>query len=86
MDPSKGVNLQIGVSWDFFGQGEKVDLDATIVMINDIGDIIDAVYYNKLTSDCGSIVHSGDCRDGAKEAMMKLFQSILSGFHLPFLI
>ena len=54
------------MSWDFLG-GQKVDLDATIVMINDIGDIVDAVYYNKLRSDCGSIVHSGDQRDGTKE-------------------
>jgi len=42
------------MSWDFFG-GEKVDLDATIVMIDEMGAVIDAVFYNKKASDCGSI-------------------------------
>jgi len=37
-----------------------VDLDATLVMIDECGIIIDAIYYNKLESDCGSVKHSGD--------------------------
>lgn len=57
--------IRVELSWDFFG--EAVDLDATIVMIDDVGNIMDAVYYNKLKSDCGSITHSGDHRDGQKE-------------------
>jgi len=36
-------------------------------MIDDIGNMVDAVYYNKLISNCGSIVHSGDQRDGTLE-------------------
>jgi len=36
-------------------------------MIDDIGNIVDAVYYNKLVSDCGSISHSGDKRDGNRK-------------------
>ena len=36
-------------------------------MINEFGTTVDAVYYNKLTSDCGSVKHSGDQRDGTKE-------------------
>ena len=59
MKPERGANLTIGMSWDFFG-GEKVDLDATIVMIDEMGAVLDAVFYNKLASDCGSIKHSGD--------------------------
>ena len=56
----------MGLSWDFFGD-EKVDLDGTVVMIDDIGNIVDAVYYNKLKSDCGAIIHTGDQQDGTKE-------------------
>ena len=33
-------------------------------MLDDCGATIDAVYYNKLRSDDGSIVHSGDSKDG----------------------
>jgi len=54
--------IVIGLKWEFCD--EVIDLDATIVMIDDVGNIVDAVYYNKLVSDCGSIVHSGDNEDG----------------------
>lgn len=54
------------MSWDFFG-GKKVDLDATIVMINEMGQTTDAVFYNKLISDDGAIQHSGDNRDGVQD-------------------
>jgi len=33
-------------------------------LIDDIGAVKDAVFYNKLNSDCGAITHSGDNRDG----------------------
>ena len=42
-----GQNVDIGVSWDVFN-GEKIDLDATVVMIDEMGQIFDAVYFNKL--------------------------------------
>ena len=29
-------------------------------MIDEMGQTIDAVYYNKLSSDCGALTHSGD--------------------------
>jgi tellurium resistance protein TerZ len=47
--------------------GQKVDLDGSVVIVNEMGHTIDAVFYNKLTSDCNAIVHSGDQRDGTKE-------------------
>ena len=46
-----GPIVDICLSWDFFG-GEKVDLDASCVMIDETGHTVDAVYYNKLNSDC----------------------------------
>ena len=63
--------IQIGLKWDFFG-GEKVDLDATIVMINELGGTLDAVYYNQLTSECSTITHSGDQRDGTQDGYDEL--------------
>lgn len=36
--------LELGLSWDF--DGDAIDLDATVVLINDLGGISDAVYYN----------------------------------------
>ena len=32
-----------------------------------MGHTIDAVFYNKLNSDCQAISHSGDQKDGVKE-------------------
>ena len=36
-------------------------------MIDEMGAVKDAVFYNKLVSDCQSIRHSGDQRDGTAE-------------------
>jgi len=33
-------------------------------MIDEMGSIKDAVFYNKLNSDCGAITHSGDNQHG----------------------
>jgi tellurium resistance protein TerZ len=62
--------LEIGLSWDFIG--DEIDLDATVVLINDVGSIADAVYYNQLVSKCGAITHSGDCKDGKKDGFNEL--------------
>ena len=59
LDPANGSIIQLGLSWDFFDD-EPIDLDATVVMIDEMGSIKDAVFYNKLNSDCGAITHSGD--------------------------
>ena len=63
LDPARGTTIQLGLSWDFFGD-ETVDLDATVVLIDDMGTVKDSVFYNKLRSDCGAVTHSGDNRDG----------------------
>ena len=59
INPGKNPILKFNVKWDLF-TSKSVDLDATVVMINEYGSIVDAVYYNKLKSDCGTINHSGD--------------------------
>ena len=37
LNPSFGGNLQVGLAWDF--KGEKIDIDATCVLLNDLGCI-----------------------------------------------
>ena len=59
----KNGEIKFGLKWDLTSQ--KVDLDATIVMIDELGEIVDAVYYNQLKSKCGAVKHSGDQSDGA---------------------
>ena len=50
MPPAGAINsdipLEIGLMWDFEEEGKEVDLDATVVMIDGIGNIKDAVFYN----------------------------------------
>ena len=71
MEPITGTDLplgrfiEIGLSWDMFG--EKVDLDLTLVLLTDSGQLIDAVYYNKTSTDDRSVIHSGDEKTGDKE-------------------
>jgi stress response protein SCP2 len=49
--------LKIGISWDLI---EKIDLDCQCVLLNDLGQVEDAVYYNQQKSKCGNVQHSGD--------------------------
>ena len=65
------------MTWDLFG-GDSVDLDATVVIINEYGTTVDAVYYNKLTSDCNSIVHSGDQGTGKSDSHSEIIKINLS--------
>lgn len=65
----------MGLGWDvrkakglrgiFGGGGGDVDLDASCLLFNAGGQQIDQVWFRQLTSQDGSIVHSGDNRTGA---------------------
>ena len=72
--------LEIGLMWDFENDVE-VDLDATVVMIDEVGNIKDAVFYNKMHSDCGSITHSGDSKDGKKDGYDEIITIHLDKVH-----
>lgn len=72
--------LMIGLGWDpvkssgkglfgsVFGKAApEIDCDASILMLNasdKLGSKENVIYYGKLTSNCGSVVHSGDNRTG----------------------
>jgi len=67
-------SITMGLGWDaikkkgLFGFGaksESVDLDASVVLFDDAGKVIDTVWFRQLKSKDGSIVHTGDNRTGA---------------------
>ncbi|MCK7575112.1 MAG: TerD family protein [Chromatiales bacterium] len=46
------------------GGGESIDLDASCLLFDDSGELVDAVWFRQLTSRDGSIHHTGDNRTG----------------------
>ena len=46
---------------------EKVDLDASAVLFDACGGVIDAAYFKQLSICNGAVVHSGDNRSGEGE-------------------
>ena len=70
------THIVMGLGWDpitkkgFFGFGggkEDVDLDASCLMFDENKELVDEVWFRKLRSSCGSVVHTGDNRTGAGE-------------------
>lgn len=61
--PKKG-----GFLGSVFGGGnnndDSIDLDASCIMFNDAKQPVDAIFFGKLKSDDGSIVHTGDNTTG----------------------
>lgn len=62
--------LQFGLGWDpvkkkgflsgLLGGNNAIDLDAGCVLMDNVGNKIDTVWFSKLKSTCGAVVHSGD--------------------------
>ncbi|ANI30327.1 tellurium resistance protein TerZ [Yersinia entomophaga] len=62
--------LQFGLGWDpikkkgllgsLFGGNNSIDLDAGCVLMDKSGNTIDTIWFRKLESSCGSVVHTGD--------------------------
>jgi tellurium resistance protein TerZ len=46
------------------GGGESIDLDASCLLFDDAGNLVDTVWFRQLTSRDGSIHHTGDNRTG----------------------
>ena len=66
--------IQFGLGWDpakkkglfgkLLGSDDSIDLDASCVMLDTLGNVIDTVWFRQLKSNDGSIQHSGDNRTG----------------------
>lgn len=69
------TNVRLGLGWDsavpakkgFFGGSKtvEIDLDASAILFDSAGQHLDTVFFNQLTSQDGSIRHSGDNLTGA---------------------
>lgn len=72
-DGSQLTRVRMGLGWDpietkgMFGRKKvkDVDLDASCLVFDARGALIDQVWFNQLRSKCGSIQHTGDNRTGA---------------------
>ncbi|MEJ2668910.1 MAG: TerD family protein [Gammaproteobacteria bacterium] len=65
------TKILVGLGWDKRAtDGTDFDLDASVFLLNDGGKVrtdSDFIFYNNLTSSCGSVVHQGDNRTGEGE-------------------
>ena len=61
--------ISVGLGWDVRAtNGSAYDLDASAFMLGSNGKVrsdADFIFYNKLVSDCKSVMHQGDNRTGA---------------------
>lgn len=69
-------SVVMGLGWDarkkkgFFGFGSTapdIDLDASCLLFDERGNLLDACWFCQLSSNDGSIQHTGDNRTGAGE-------------------
>ena len=72
-DGSGLSKLSVGVGWDpvkskgfmgFGGTAKAIDLDASIVMLDENKQVVDMVWWQKKISSCNAIRHSGDNQTG----------------------
>ncbi len=66
------TRVRMGLGWDamkkrgFFGKKEQeIDLDASGLLFDAAGTLVDVVWFNQLQSKDGSVLHTGDNRTGA---------------------
>lgn len=66
------TRVRMGLGWDavtkkgfFRSKQAEIDLDATAVLYDARGTVVDQVWFQQLRSKDGSVVHTGDNRTGA---------------------
>lgn len=63
------TKILVGLGWDERAtDGSEFDLDASVFLLNEGGKArsdSDFIFYNNLSSSCGSVIHQGDNRTGA---------------------
>jgi tellurium resistance protein TerZ len=69
IETTPGAAIKVGIKWDFTIGSQAIDLDAQAVAFDGTGVVLDAAFYNQLEACEGSIVHSGDNRDGLGEGI-----------------
>ncbi|MBJ7312857.1 TerD family protein [Rugamonas sp. CCM 8940] len=93
LDKEAGTGLSkiiMGLGWDavkskgFLGFGRsapEIDLDASCLLFDEAGNLLDTVWFRQLGSRDGSIVHTGDNRTGAGDGDDE--QIIVDLAHVP---
>ncbi|WP_396909629.1 TerD family protein [Mycolicibacterium sp.] len=68
------TRVRMGLGWDavkkrglFGSKSQEIDLDASCMIYDQAGRLVDAVWWKQLKSRDGAIVHTGDNRTGAGE-------------------
>ncbi len=68
-DGSTLQRIHMGLGWDvakgMLGRAKAVDLDASCMVFDASGELLDAVWFSQMDSKDGSIHHTGDNRTGA---------------------
>jgi tellurium resistance protein TerZ len=66
--------VRLGLGWDamrkkglFGSRAQSIDLDASALLFDASGNLVDQVWFQQLTSKDGSVQHTGDNRTGAGE-------------------
>lgn len=66
--------VRMGLGWDamrkkglFGSRAQSIDLDASVLLFDASGGLVDQVWFQQLRSKDGSIQHTGDNRTGAGE-------------------
>jgi len=67
------TQVRMGLGWDamkkkgFFGgsKSQSIDLDASCLLFDSAGNLVDQVWFQQLQSKDGSVLHTGDNRTGA---------------------
>jgi tellurium resistance protein TerZ len=66
--------VRMGLGWDavkkrglFGSRSQSIDLDASALLFDGAGNLVDAVYFGQLRSRDGSVQHTGDNLTGAGE-------------------
>jgi tellurium resistance protein TerZ len=80
------TRVRMGLGWDavkkkgFFGGGkaQSVDLDASALLLDASGNLVDQVWFRQLRSSDGSVLHTGDNRTGAGDGDDESIQVDLS--------
>lgn len=67
-DGSTLRRVHLGLGWDaakgMFGRSKDIDLDASCMVFDSAGNLVDQVWFRQLTSKDGAIRHTGDNRTG----------------------
>ncbi len=70
------TKIYMGLGWDvakktgflsgiFGGKAEDIDLDASCLVFDDSGELVDQIWFKQLNGMKGAIIHTGDNRTGA---------------------